>query len=47
MAATKNPPLLQTEADVQSYGASLGRELGPLDLILAQIIPVVVPDFFV
>src|ERR1700730_44463 len=24
----KNPPLLQTEADVQSHSASLGRELG-------------------
>lgn len=47
MAATKNPPLLQTKADVQSHSASLGRELGLLDLILAQILPVVVPDFFV
>jgi hypothetical protein len=45
--STKNPPLLQTEADVQSHSASLGRELGLLDLILTQILPVVVPDFFV
>jgi glutamate:GABA antiporter len=46
MAAAENPSLLQAEAEVQSHSASLRRELGLLDLILAQILLVVVPDFF-
>lgn len=46
MAAAENPSLLQAEAVVQSHSAVLRRELGLLDLILAQILLVVVPDFF-
>ncbi len=46
MAAAENPSLLQAETEVQSHSAGLRRELGLLDLILAQILLVVVPDFF-
>ncbi len=45
MPATNNPPLVNIEAELQSH-PSLRRELGLLDLILAQILLVVVPDFF-
>jgi amino acid transporter len=41
-----NPSLQSAEAEVQSHSAVLRRELGLLDLILAQILLVVVPDFF-
>jgi len=34
------------EAEVQAHGAELRRELGILDLILAQVLLVIVPDFF-
>ena len=46
MAMPDNPSLQSAEAEVQSHSAVLRRELGLLDLILAQILLVVVPDFF-
>ncbi len=46
MAIPDNPSLRSAEAEVQSHSAGLRRELGLLDLILAQILLVVVPDFF-
>jgi amino acid transporter len=41
-----NPTLLAAEAEVQAHGATLRRELGISDLVFAQILLVVVPDFF-
>lgn len=41
-----NPILQAAEADVQAHGVSLRRELGLLDLVLAQILLVIIPDFF-
>jgi amino acid transporter len=46
VATTPNASLKSAEAEVQSHSASLRRELSLLDLILAQILLVVVPDFF-
>ena len=46
MATTDNSPLEAAETAVQSHSAGLRRELGLLDLILAQILLVIVPDFF-
>ena len=46
MATADNSSLIKAEAQVQSHGAGLRRELSLLDLILAQILLVVVPDFF-
>ncbi len=46
MSIPPNPSLATAEAAVQSHSASLRRELGLLDLVLAQILLVVVPDFF-
>ncbi len=44
---TRNNSLLETaEAAVESHSGGLRRELGLIDLILAQILLVVVPDFF-
>ncbi len=41
-----NSSLESAEAAVQSHSTALRRELGLLDLILAQILLVIVPDFF-
>jgi len=38
--------LAAAEASVQTHSAELRKELGIIDLILAQILAVVVPDFF-
>jgi amino acid transporter len=46
LATPDNPFLESAEAEVQSHSASLRRELGLLDLVLAQILLVVIPDFF-
>ena len=46
MATTENPSLLKAEAEVQSHSALLRRELGISDLILAQILIVIVPEFY-
>jgi amino acid transporter len=46
LAIPDNPSLQSAEAEVQSHSAVLRRELGLVDLILAQILLVVVPDFF-
>jgi len=44
--AAAPPSLLQAEAEVQAHSAILRRELGIRDLVFAQILLVVVPDFF-
>jgi len=41
-----NPCLQATEAEVQAHGADLRRELTLIDLIFAQILLVIIPDFF-
>ena len=46
LTAISNPTLAAAEANVKAHGSSLRRELGLLDLVLAQILLVVVPDFF-
>jgi glutamate:GABA antiporter len=46
LATTANPSLLKAEADVQSHSTVLRRELGISDLILAQILIVMVPEFY-
>lgn len=46
MATTDNPLLKTTGAEVLSHSATLRRELNLFDLVLAQILLVVVPDFF-
>ena len=46
MSTTENPSLLQAEADVQSHSSALRRELGVADLVLAQILVIIVPEFF-
>lgn len=43
---TPNPSLQAAESNVEAHGVQLRRELGMFDLILAQILLVVVPDFF-
>lgn len=46
MSTSANPSFIQAEAEVQAHSATLRRELGILDLVFAQILLVVVPDFF-
>jgi len=46
LTTTPNASLLSGEAAVQARSAGLRRELGLLDLVLAQILLVVIPDFF-
>lgn len=46
MPAASNPPLPVQEASIQAHSAALRRELGIVDLVLAQILLVIVPDFF-
>jgi amino acid transporter len=42
----RNPSLQAAEAEAQAHGTALRRELGIGDLILAQILIVIVPEFF-
>lgn len=44
--ATSNNPELETEVTSQPHTPALRRELGIIDLVLAQILLVIVPDFF-
>ena len=46
MATADNPLLKTAKADILSHSAGLRRELNLFDLVLAQILLVVVPDFF-
>jgi amino acid transporter len=46
LAALDNSPLKAAEAEVLAHSTGLRRELGLLDLVLALILLVVVPDFF-
>ena len=46
LATANNPPLDRAEGDVRSHSTELRRELGIADLALAQILIVIVPEFF-
>jgi amino acid transporter len=46
MAAADNPSLKAAEAEVQSHSSALRKELGLFDLVLAQILIIIVPEFF-
>ncbi len=46
MSTTNNPSLKSAEAAVQAHSSVLRRELGIGDLILAQVLIVIVPEFF-
>ncbi len=46
MSAANNPSLQSAEAAVQAHSSVLRRELGIGDLILAQVLIVIVPEFF-
>jgi len=46
MAAADNPTLKVAEAELQSHSAALRKELGLFDLVLAQILIIIVPEFF-
>lgn len=46
MTVANNPPLLKAEAEIQARSAVLRRELGISDLVLAQILIVIVPEFY-
>ena len=46
MATSDNPPFKTAEAEVQAHSASLRRELGIADLVLAQILIIIVPEFY-
>lgn len=46
MATANNPTLQAAEAEIQSHSTALRRELGIGDLILAQILIVIVPEFY-
>ncbi len=46
MTAANNPSRLEAEAEIQARSAVLRRELGIGDLILAQILIVIVPEFY-
>jgi amino acid transporter len=46
LATTHNPSLRAAESEVRAHSESLRKELGIGDLILAQILIVIVPEFF-
>jgi glutamate:GABA antiporter len=46
LSTSDNPTLQAAESQIQAHSSSLRRELGIIDLVLAQILLVVVPDFF-
>ena len=46
MSISENPALLKAEAEVQSRSSALRRELGIADLVFAQILIIIVPEFF-
>ena len=45
MPSTPNPALQPVEAEVQSQSTALRKELGLLDLVLAQILIIIVADY--
>jgi amino acid transporter len=46
VATANNPTLKAAEAAVQSHSTALRKELGLFDLVLAQILIIIVPEFF-
>jgi glutamate:GABA antiporter len=45
LSTAPNPTLQQAQAEVQAHSAVLRKELGLFDLVLAQILIVIVPDY--
>jgi hypothetical protein len=43
--STPNPALQAVEAEVQSHSTALRKELGLLDLVLAQLLIIIVADY--
>ena len=46
MSTAENPALRKAEAEIQTHSSGLRRELGVADLALAQILIIIVPEFF-
>jgi len=46
LATTNNPSIQSAEAEIQSHGSALRRELGIVDLVFTQILLIIVPEFF-
>src|SRR5271165_5249620 len=46
LSAPYNPSLQAAESEVRAHSASLRRELGIADLVLAQILIIIVPEFY-
>jgi glutamate:GABA antiporter len=46
LSAPNNPSLQAVESEVRAHSASLRRELGIADLVLAQILIIIVPEFY-
>jgi amino acid transporter len=46
VSTTKNTSIAQAESEVQAHSSVLRRELGIFDLVLAQILIIIVPEFF-
>lgn len=46
VSTVEKPGLLEAEAEVRSHSAALRRELGVVDLVFAQILLIIVPEFF-
>jgi amino acid transporter len=46
VSTSENPALRNATAEVQSHSSALRRELGIADLALAQILIIIVPEFF-
>ena len=45
MTTAPNPSVQQAEAEVQSHSTALRKELGLFDLVLAQLLLIIVPDY--
>jgi len=46
VSTVEKPGLLEAEAEVRSHSSALRRELGVVDLVFAQILLIIVPEFF-
>lgn len=46
MSSSQNLTLLKAEGEVQAHSSALRRELGVVDLAFAQILLIIVPEFF-
>jgi len=46
VSTVEKPAFLKAEAEVRSHSSALRRELGVVDLVFAQILLIIVPEFF-